>query len=197
MRDAVADPATRTKIFRLEMEKKGGRRLDVALDGEALAALDLVRMRRGFAYPRHVFSTLLAEEKARLDSEQRPERPEVTAINAGVIVRSILACLPPTDAARQRALADFLGPVLRAAIEVAHAASDRLTLLRLLTFVPLDDAAVERALAVADSTDVSVATRRSLDQQARQFLGREDRDGDYDLLESALETLLWNGLLRG
>lgn len=187
----------RTEKFRREVRTLGGRRLDIALDETALAALNAVSVRRGLPYPRHVFTALLTEEQARLDNVLRSERPALNALNAGLIVRSLLACLPGHEASKQRVLAEFLGPLLRAAIETAHVNGEHLTLLRLLTFVPLSDASVERALALADTADVSVATRRALSLQASAFLGLDERESYYELLEEALETILWNGLLRG
>lgn len=195
--EAGLNSGERTRKFRSAVKSHGGRRVDVALEGAALAALDVVAVRRGLRYPRHVFATLLIEERARLENGLRPERPELTALNAGLIVRSILACLPPTEAAQQRVLSDLLGPLLRAAIETAHATGERLTLLRLLTYVPLSDMAVQRALALTDAAEVSGATRRAFSAQVESFLARPERENYYEWLEAALETLLWHGLLQG
>lgn len=194
----VLSPRERTKKFRREVKQQGGRRVDVALEGAALAALDVVTVRRGLRYPRHVFATLLVEERSRLENTLRPERPELTALNSGLIVRSILACLPPTlEGERQRVLADLLGPLLRAAIETMQGSAERLSLLQLLTYLPLTEMAVQRAVALFDTTEVSAATRRAFNTQVRSFLARPDRHAYFDLLQEALETMLWNGLLRG
>jgi hypothetical protein len=195
MNDTGLSSTERTNRFRKSVRANGGCRKDVALQGEALKALDVVLELRGFRYPRQLFSTLLVEEQARLEHRGRPERPALTSINAGLIVRSILSCLPEAQAERQRALTALLGPLLRVAIESAHA-SGELSLLQLLAFIPVSDGAVQRALALCDAADVSVTARREFTAQAKRFLARPDRESDYALLSDALESLLWHGLLR-
>lgn len=189
----------RTRKFRDDVKKNHGRRLDIAFDGGSLEALEAVRLQRGFRHPREVLSTLLAEERARLQNAvtAQADRPEISTLNAGVLVRSIIGCVPNATGPEQQALAQLLPPLFRAGIEGSHSAGDKLSLLRLLSFVPVSDVTVERVQALAQAPGVSATTRRALAQAVQTFLANTERDHLYDLLEAALETLAWNGLLRG
>jgi hypothetical protein len=160
--------------------------------------LEAVRLQRGIRYPREVIALLLGEERARLQNgvTAHAERPELSTLNAGVLVRAIIGCVPNASSADQHALSDLLSPLFRAAIEGNHASGEKLSLLRLLTFVPQSDFAVERMTALAVTSGVSVTTRRSLTRVVENLFANAERERLYDLLEGALEGLVWNGLLR-